>query len=128
MSNSIRIFRKTSTILALLLAWFSLGFTAQAQNSRPITKKGLLEALRLKGLSDQELIQHIQKRGVDFELTPEDQSQLKQAGAGPQLIEAVRANHRATETVPETKNPPAAPLLLKFHRVPHSPKPISSVS
>jgi hypothetical protein len=95
-------------IAAVLVACTALAFTTVAQTAKPITKRGLVEALRLKGLTEVELIQHVEKRGVDFQITAEDQADLKEAGAGPQLLQVVRANYRAS-SVSATAAPPSAP-------------------
>src|SRR5262249_46274716 len=64
------------------------------QVKKPISKKGLLEAIRLNGLSTSELIERIRERGVNFQMTDEDARDLQQAGARPELIEAVKVNYR----------------------------------
>jgi len=89
---------------AILMTCITLALGMQAPASKPISKRGLIEALRLKGLTEQELIQHVEKRGVDFQLTAQDQTEIKEAGAGPQLIQAVRANYRVKSEAPP---PPA---------------------
>src|SRR5262245_16783709 len=64
------------------------------QAKKPISKKGLLEAIRLNGLSTGELIERVQERGVNFQITDDDARDFQQAGARPELIEAVKANYR----------------------------------
>jgi hypothetical protein len=106
-------------VAAVMVVLMSFALVAQAQSTTPITKRGLLEALRLKGLTETELIQHVQKRGVDFQLTAEQRMELKEAGAGQQLIDVVGANYRAVDTnsartagtprVPPPSGPPAVP-------------------
>jgi hypothetical protein len=82
-------------------AWLLTAFVAGAvasggvQAKRPISKNGLLEAIRLNGLSTAELIERIQERGVNFQMTDDDARDFQQAGARPELIEAVKANYRA---------------------------------
>jgi hypothetical protein len=60
----------------------------------PIAKTGLVKALEINGLSTAELIEQIELRGVNFELTPEIERELRQAGAQDALIAAVRRNYR----------------------------------
>lgn len=67
---------------------------ASTQTKKPITKQGLLNAVKINGLSTTELVQQIQRRGVDFELTAADESDLQSVGARPEVIEAARANYR----------------------------------
>jgi hypothetical protein len=79
----------------VLQAW-----PASAQAKKPITKEGLLKAIRINGLSTAELIQQIQQRGVSFRMTPAEEQELRAAGARPEVIEAARSNYRAGATVP----------------------------
>ena len=67
-----------------------------AQTRKPISKTGLVEALRIGGLSRAELVRQVEQRGVDFELTEQIAAELRRAGAGPALLRAVGANRRAT--------------------------------
>jgi tetratricopeptide (TPR) repeat protein len=73
---------------------------SSAQAKKPISLDGLVKAVRINGLSTAELIQQIQLRGVAFEMTADAESQLRDAGARPEVIEAARANYR-----PETVTP-----------------------
>lgn len=66
-----------------------------AQTRKPISKTGLVEALRIGGLSRAELVRQVEQRGVDFELTEQVAAELRRAGAGPALLRAVGANRRA---------------------------------
>lgn len=68
---------------------------AAAQARKPISKTGLVEALRIGGLSRAELVRQVEQRGVDFELTEQVAAELRRAGAGPALLRAVGANRRA---------------------------------
>jgi formylglycine-generating enzyme required for sulfatase activity len=72
--------------------------TAQAQAKGPLRKDQLIEALRVGGLPAGEYLQRIRDRGVDFELTPDIEKELRAAGANSEIIEAIRANHRCTPT------------------------------
>jgi hypothetical protein len=82
------------------------GLTAQAPNAKPISQQGLMEALRIGGLSTQELIEIVGKRGVAFQVTEPLEAELRAAGAQPSLIQAVRANYRppAGQMAPFSKN------------------------
>ena len=102
------------TIIAIVFSCIAALASAQTQSSAPITKRGLVEALRLKGLTEMELIQYVEKRGVDFQLQAGDEAELTQVGAGPRLIEVVRANYRAAPKNSEPSNrptPAAAPQV-----------------
>ncbi len=67
-----------------------------AQNNSPIVKDGLITALRSKQFNNQQIIERINTRGVDFQLTPAIESELIAAGARSPLIEAIRNNYRGS--------------------------------
>jgi hypothetical protein len=71
----------------------------------PIRKVGLLDALRLRQLTTTEIVKQVEERGVDFELTADDEAELRNLGAQTVLIEAVRRNFRAAAGA----NQPAVP-------------------
>lgn len=83
----------------------------QAPSKKPISKQGLLEAVRLNGLTTRELIERVEQRGVSFQMAPRDESEFQAAGARPELIEAIRQNYRAAEPAPSTGGvrPPVKP-------------------
>jgi hypothetical protein len=77
---------------------------------KPITKQGLINAVKINGLSTQELVQQIERRGVDFEMSASDESDLRGVGARPEIIEAARASYRpATTPTVVHNNGPARP-------------------
>jgi len=82
----------TTLAILPLLVWGS----TLAQSQKPISKDGLVEAIRLKGLSTKELVERIKTRGVSFEMTTEVEAQLRTAGARPEIVQAARANYRLT--------------------------------
>src|SRR5207237_10538714 len=89
--------------LAALLAAAALALfpaAALAQAVKPISREGLVKAVRINGLSTAELIQQIQTRGVSFQMTPDAQAELRSAGARPEVNEAARANYRAAPAAP----------------------------
>ncbi len=86
-------------ILAALLSGLAMA-AAGMQAPRPITKAGLVEALRIGGLSPEEMVQVVQKRGVDFRLSPEIEAELRDAGARAELLDAARANYRGAAPAP----------------------------
>jgi hypothetical protein len=73
---------------------------SQIQSPKPITKQGLIEALRIGGLSPQELAERVRERGVDFQLTPEVEAELRTATAQSELLEVVRTNYRPPSLAP----------------------------
>src|SRR5205807_3721869 len=116
---------RQTRLLALMLAAAAalLLFPAisSAQAKKPISLDGLVRAVRINGLSTEELIQQIQSRGVSFQMTPDAEAQLRSAGARPEVIEAARSNYRpGTSPVVNTgargsnkPNVPAGPPLSK---------------
>jgi hypothetical protein len=104
-------------VLGMLLALgVSVGVAqtyAQATETKPISKNGLTEALKIGGLSQQEFIGLVKRRGVDFVPSSEMESELRAAGAGDDLIAAVRNNYRgAAQTAAASRAddpPPPAP-------------------
>ncbi len=102
-----------SLLVAVCLALFAVTCTsafAQSTGSdtKPITLKGLEDALKIGGLKDSELISQIQTRGVDFILTPQITDALKGLGASAAVIKAVGANYRGS-AAPNVNPPPPPP-------------------
>lgn len=107
--------------LVIMLAAFALllstGGATRAQSKKPITKKGMLTAIKINGLSTREFVREIETRGVDFEMTASDESDIRNAGGRPEIIEAARSNYRpavaarpATPAATATASrPPARP-------------------
>jgi hypothetical protein len=85
-----------------------------AQSPKPISATGLKEALKIGGLQQGELVELIKQRGVDFELTPDVETELKSAGANADVLAAVRANYRgipsASTQPPTTTSGPSNPV------------------
>jgi hypothetical protein len=82
-------------LMSLLLAGVLLrAQNAPAPGAKPISQQGMTEALRIGGLSTQELIDIVKERGVAFQVTEQVEADLRAAGAPPALIEVVRANYR----------------------------------
>ena len=72
----------------------------RAQAKKPISKDGLVKAVRINGLSTAELVQEIRARGVAFQVTPAVESEMRQAGARPEVIEAARSSYRPSSSAP----------------------------
>lgn len=108
------------TLLVLAILPFGLWTSTQAQVKKPITKEGLVEAVRLKGLTTKELIKQIGLRGVSFEMTAINEAELRGAGASPELIEAARANYRDADRAPAEQKvqfPKGSGLLIVYSGV-----------
>lgn len=100
----------SATLFSLLALALLSTVPASTQKAKPISKKGLLESIQINGLSTKELVIRIEQRGVNFELSPDDEAEFRRAGARPEIISAIRANYRpaATTTTTATARPPAA--------------------
>lgn len=94
-------------LLAATLLVCPAGAAAQAR--KPITREGLVKAVRINGLSTAELIQQIQSRGVSFRMTPDAEAELRAAGARPEVITAARSNYRTAPAVAGTGGRRPAP-------------------
>jgi Flp pilus assembly protein TadD len=79
---------------ALLAALLLFPAGAAAQARKPITREGLVKAVRINGLSTAELVQQLESRGVAFQMTPDAEAELRAAGARPEVIAAARTNYR----------------------------------
>lgn len=93
-------------LLATALLLCHAGAAAQAK--KPITREGLVNAVRINGLSTAELVQQIQSRGVAFRMTPDAEAELRAAGARPEVIAAARSSYRTAPAVAGTggRRPP----------------------
>jgi tetratricopeptide (TPR) repeat protein len=110
--------KRTARGLALLAAaLLLLPAASSAQAKKPITREGLVKAVRINGLSTAELVQQVSSRGVSFKMTPDAEAELRAAGARPEVIAAARANYRQAPAVAGgggrrpsagTSRPPAA--------------------
>jgi hypothetical protein len=96
------------SLVALLAACAALLFAGGASTqTKPISLEGLVKSVRINGLTTRELVAHIQRRGVGFEMTPDAEAELQAAGARPEIIEAARANYRPA-AAPATPTRPAS--------------------
>src|SRR5215211_1022721 len=85
------------SLVAFCVACAALLFAGAASTQtakKPITKQGLLNAVKINGLTTRELVLQIERRGVDFEMSASDESDLQGVGARPEIIEAARSNYR----------------------------------
>src|SRR6185369_10785847 len=60
-----------------------------------------------------EVVQAIQQRGVDFQVTSDVESQFRAAGARPEVIGALRENYRPPSRPPVASNPAPPPSTSK---------------
>jgi outer membrane protein TolC len=67
---------------------------AKNHHKQPYEKELLLRVLKLNALPESEIREAIEKRGVGFRLTPEDDAAFSSAGASRELLKLMRANYR----------------------------------
>jgi len=84
-----------SGLFCLFLVAPVLVFGQQYKGS-PVTKDRLVNVLRLKRVPAKEILQIVNRKGVDFQITPVIEKELVAAGASPVIIAATRANFRAS--------------------------------
>lgn len=115
------------SFVALCVACAALAFAgaASTQTKKPISKQGLMNAVKINGLSTRELVAQIERRGVDFEMSASDESDLQSVGARPEIIEAARANYRpavaAARPVTTTTAPPRPNTTAPAANIPDGP-------
>lgn len=96
----------------LIATLIFLAASLAAEVTLPITKEALSEALRLGRATPAELVHFIKLRGVDFQASSVDETDLKKLGAPPELLTAIRDNYRVLEPIApaSTKVPSMKPL------------------
>ncbi|HEX7317180.1 MAG TPA: hypothetical protein VF297_24990 [Pyrinomonadaceae bacterium] len=117
--------RVASLILCVVCAALAFAGAASTQTKKPITKQGLVNAVKINGLSTGELVAQIQRRGVDFQMSAADESDLQSVGARPEVIEAARSNYRpaavAARPATTTTTPPRTNTTTTSANVPDGP-------
>ena len=89
------LFTKACALALASLAAVALLVSAHAQTKKPISRQGLVNAVKINGLSTAELVGEIRTRGVAFEMTADAEQELRGVGARPEVIDAARENYRA---------------------------------
>ncbi|HVF42226.1 MAG TPA: hypothetical protein VM936_04400 [Pyrinomonadaceae bacterium] len=102
------LFTKACALALASLAAAALLTSAGAQAKKPISRQGLVNAVKINGLSTAELVGEIRARGVAFEMTADAEQELRGVGARPEVIEAARENYRAGVTA-RTQPPRTTP-------------------
>ena len=92
--NRSKIHRRSFVALATGCACLLFVGAALSQTKKPISRQGLINAVKINGASSANLITDVQERGVDFKMTAGKESQLRTAGVPAEVIEAARANYR----------------------------------
>jgi|GEM_PF-72049 len=70
------------------------GGPMEGQSNRPFTKGLLIQTLKGGGVKPADLVQEINRRGVVFKATADDEKELREAGATDEVIQAVRDNFK----------------------------------
>ncbi len=95
---------------------------AHMQGKKPYDQGTLLRVVQLNALPTSEVVEKINERGVDFQMTTQIESEFRSAGARPEVIQAMRSNYRASTAQPPhdtrpnnrpSNNVPAGPPLSK---------------
>ena len=113
--------------LAFCMASFLFGSsTAQMQARAPYSQEQILKVVKLNALSTSEIVEAVERRGVDFQVTPTVESEFQGAGARPEVIQALRKNYRTpvSSTTTTTKSggtTSTAPPAKGAARVPPGP-------
>jgi len=98
-------FTVKAAFVCLLMLTFAGNLFAQ-YTGNVVRKDKLINTLRSKQLQTREIVNTINARGVDFQLTPVIEKELMAAGARPEVISAVRDNYRqpSRSTVASSKS------------------------
>jgi len=105
---------------SLLLVAMTAG-VAEMQGKQPYDKDKLLRVVELNALPTSEVVQAIEQRGVDFQITSQTEAQFRGAGARPEVIDAMRANYRPPSTPRPNPTPSPTPSKPPPAGVPAGP-------
>src|SRR2546422_555199 len=97
-----------AVVASILFAMITAG-VAVMQAKQPYDKDKLLRVVQLNALPTTEVVQAIQQRGVDFQMSSEIETQFRGAGARPEVIDAIRSNYRAAPSNPPRNTSPSSP-------------------
>lgn len=70
------------------------GGPMEGQGNRPMSKEGLIQALKSGAIKSDELVKQISQRGVRFKSTADDEKELREAGATDEVVKAVQENFK----------------------------------
>ena len=90
-------FKTARLVAASVIVVLSLSALAGAQQTQqpPLTRDNLVTLLQTRALTNDELVQIIRRRGVDFTLTEENERALARAGASTDVLYVISQNYRA---------------------------------
>ncbi len=89
--------RRLRSVLSLLVVSLLLtcGTVLAADHLKPLSYLGVRDAMK-SGMDTSELVEMIKHHGVDFELTPAKESELKTEGANAEVLSAINHGYRKT--------------------------------
>ncbi|HRH44515.1 MAG TPA: hypothetical protein PKY82_22960 [Pyrinomonadaceae bacterium] len=88
--------------IVVLALFSSISFAQRTYTGDPVTKNGLLKALKLRQFQTADIVKIVNEQGVDFKLAGDIENELRANGARPELIEAVRRNYRGALKIKPT--------------------------
>lgn len=89
--------KRLFSLMLITLCFGNFPVESLAQKSyvgEPVTKDGLIKALKMRQFKTSDVVAIINEQGCEFKLDKVTESDLIQAGARPEVIEAVRRNYR----------------------------------
>jgi hypothetical protein len=95
-----------AVVPSILFIMIAVGLAGMQAPKQPYDRDKLLRVVQLNALPTSEVVQAIQQRGVDFQMTAQVESQFRSAGARPEVIDAIRSNYRAAPSAPPKTTPP----------------------
>ncbi|HEY7544405.1 MAG TPA: hypothetical protein VID27_05965 [Blastocatellia bacterium] len=112
-----------SSICFTIVFFFSISafVLAQSQPKPPYDKDRLIEVVQLNALTTKEIVEAINGRGVNFKVTPDVEAEFRQAGARPELIDALKKNYRPPANKSTGTNPSTSPSSKPAPAVPPGP-------
>jgi hypothetical protein len=95
--------RRLRSVLSLLVIslLLSCATALAADHLNPLSYQGVRDAMK-SGMDKSELVEMIKRHGVEFELTPAKESELKTEGASAEVLSAINHGYRRT---PQTARP-----------------------
>ena len=103
---SFALLRVMVAAFASILIALATANVAEMQGKKPYDQGTLLRVVQLNALPTSEVVEKINERGVDFQMTSQIESEFRSAGARPEVIEAMRANYRTASAPPNRNTPP----------------------
>jgi len=102
-------------LCAVVVAALAFYGSAQAQQ-RPFNKREMLEIVRKNSndntMSFADFANVIQQNGVDFEMSPQDESNFRKAGAANPVIELIRDNFRPLKSLVVRSTPGECQVVI----------------